>query len=82
MCDSCEAITINGVACHEAGCPDSWKHPWTGEPYTIECDWCGQLFVPQELGQWCCGNDCAAAYYGQEEAGVEPYPQAESEVQS
>lgn len=25
MCDSCEVLTINGVYCHELGCPEAWK---------------------------------------------------------
>ena len=25
MCKSCEALTINGVYCHEQGCPESNK---------------------------------------------------------
>ena len=24
-CDRCEAVTINGVACHETGCPNSYS---------------------------------------------------------
>ena len=34
-CNSCEALMINGVYCHEAGCPDAWRD------YTSECAECG-----------------------------------------
>lgn len=30
---------------------------------TRECLECGQEFIPDESGQECCCNDCAAAYY-------------------
>jgi hypothetical protein len=45
MCNSCEALTINGVYCHEHGCPDAWKNK------TIECKWCGNEFTPEEKEQ-------------------------------
>ena len=25
-CESCQAVMINGVYCHETGCPDAWKN--------------------------------------------------------
>lgn len=28
-----------------------------------ECLECGQEFIPDESGQECCDNDCAAVYY-------------------
>ena len=34
MCDSCEVLNINGVNCHEHGCPDAWKD------YKTECYEC------------------------------------------
>jgi hypothetical protein len=37
-CDQCEALVINGVACHEAGCPNHRK-PWTRD---------GDLLIPGE----------------------------------
>ena len=24
-CDGCAILSINGVLCHETGCPDSWR---------------------------------------------------------
>lgn len=29
-CDQCEMVSINGVACHETGCPNS-RAKWDGE---------------------------------------------------
>ena len=57
MCNSCEALMINGVLCHETGCPEAWKD------YVRECKWCGQEFKPEEKWQKCCSEDCAEAYY-------------------
>lgn len=58
MCNSCNTLSINGVLCHEIGCPDSWKN-------TIrECKWCGIEFIPEEKHQACCSPDCTEVYYG------------------
>ena len=51
-CDQCEAMMINGVFCHETGCPDAWMHEQ-------ECDWCGQKFMPEYAEQICCTPECA-----------------------
>lgn len=56
MCDSCQELNINGVNCHEIGCPDSWKD------YEIECFECGCDFVPDERYQNTC-NDCMETSY-------------------
>ena len=48
MCNSCEVLNINGVRCHELGCPDSWKD------YTIDCDYCESEFQPESKGQSVC----------------------------
>jgi hypothetical protein len=58
MCTSCEVLNINGLNCHETGCPDAWQDE------TRECLWCGSTFKPEERGQECCDRSCAAAYYG------------------
>lgn len=58
MCEQCEAVMINGVYCHEHGCPDAWKD------YKKECKWYGQEFMPDVSFQDCCGEDCARAYIG------------------
>lgn len=52
-CDSCELIRINGVVCHETGCPDAWQDS------TRECFDCGIEFIPAELYQRLC-DDCQA----------------------
>ena len=56
-CQSCEALMINGVYCHETGCPDSWKD------YSRDCKNCGDGFKPEERGQMLCSDDCAEMYY-------------------
>ena len=58
QCQSCEVLMINGLRCHEHGCPDAW-----GEE-TRECKWCGQQFKPKEKWQDCCDEYCAAEYHG------------------
>lgn len=58
MCKSCEMISINGVACHETGCPDAWM---TG---TIECFECGCRFTPEFKGQRFCSNECFDFHHG------------------
>lgn len=56
MCQSCEALTINGLLCHEIGCPDAWRD------YKNECAWCGTKFTPEYKGQKSCSEDCAHDY--------------------
>jgi hypothetical protein len=56
-CNSCEALYINGVLCHEHGCPDSWKD----EQRT--CKECGTVFFPEDSGQEVCSEECAHVYY-------------------
>lgn len=48
-CDSCQAVAINGVGCHERGCPESWRQPWgDNDPYPAPCWKCGFDFLPEE----------------------------------
>lgn len=47
-CGSCALVSINGVPCHETGCPDSWINPRTGEGYPAPCWSCGCDFIPEE----------------------------------
>ena len=56
-CDSCEALVINNVICHETGCPDAWTDEMR------ECKWCGRSFKPEEKSQKFCDSDCAEAYH-------------------
>jgi hypothetical protein len=58
MCDSCEAVRINGVLCHEHGCPEAWRD------HKIECRECGTRFVPEVKGQQFCDDDCYRTYNG------------------
>lgn len=58
MCDQCEVLMIQGVKCHETGCPVAWQD------YTKECEWCGTEFKPEERNQNACDASCAEAYYG------------------
>lgn len=58
MCKSCEALTINGLLCHEIGCPDAWRD------YTVSCKNCGSEFAPEEKGQAFCSTCCASSYFG------------------
>lgn len=64
MCDSCQAMMINDVACHETGCPNSWKHPATDEPYPKQCRECGCDFVPEDRDQDFCESACYCDYNG------------------
>ncbi len=52
MCSSCEVLNLNGLNCHEVGCPEAWKD------YKRECKWCGQLFTPEEKWDNYCSHSC------------------------
>ena len=58
LCNACDAVQINGLVCHEHGCPDKWKTE------TRECKWCGSEFKPEDREQRFCDDECAEAYYG------------------
>lgn len=58
MCESCQALRINGILCHESGCPDAWKDK------KVVCKWCGTEFTPEEKGQQFCSDSCYCAYNG------------------
>ena len=47
-CDGCSPCIINGVLCHEKGCPEAWKDS------RAECRECGCEFYPIEQGQRFC----------------------------
>lgn len=57
-CDRCQLLRINGIVCHELGCPNAWKDE------TRKCLWCGQAFGPEYREQTCCDDGCLEAYYG------------------
>jgi len=56
-CNSCEIMYINGIRCHERGCPDAW------EDEIRICKWCGSKFTLEEKHQTCCSIECAESYY-------------------
>jgi hypothetical protein len=58
MCDSCQLVNINGIPCHEIGCPDAWKDE------VRECNECGCDFTPQFKTQDFCDESCANSFYG------------------
>ena len=52
-CNGCNPVMINGVFCHEAGCPDEWRD------YARACRVCGFDFYPHERFQNIC-ESCLA----------------------
>lgn len=50
-CDDCTPCMINGILCHEQGCPSSWKD------YPVPCFECGCDFWPESRGERIC-SDC------------------------
>lgn len=57
-CEQCEMVSINGLACHETGCPDAWRDDIRC------CGWCGREYVPEDRHQICCEESCASALFG------------------
>jgi len=55
-CRSCDDAMINGVHCHETGCPDAWRDELR------ECRWCGQTFKPGNRTQFFCCQGCADSF--------------------
>jgi len=54
-CDQCEAVVINGVFCHEIGCPNMRKVYRDGEWISVyKCRECGSTV---EKGEACCSDD-------------------------
>ena len=50
-CDGCSPVVIQGLFCHEIGCPEAWRDE------TRECRECGAKFHPSERHQQHCA-DC------------------------
>ena len=63
-CDQCALAILQGIPCHETGCPDSWIDPQTGKGYVKGCSWCGLDFAPDDRHQTFCDDSCAEAYHG------------------
>jgi hypothetical protein len=74
MCSSCEVLYINGVKCHETGCPEEWKD------YLRSCKWCGEDFKPEEKEQDCCCHSCTVAYHNFPCDCVECNPETEEDT--
>jgi len=53
QCEACEILVINGVRCHEIGCPSAWRDE------IRECKWCGCEFQPEGPRQDCCSEECS-----------------------
>lgn len=58
MCQSCEVLNINGMNCHEIGCPEAWRD------YAIKCHECQKAFKPKEREQVCCTKRCKKIFEG------------------
>ncbi len=56
-CDSCLMLSINGIVCHELGCPDAWRDE------KRSCYNCGCEFTPAVRHQKCCDQECENSYY-------------------
>lgn len=54
QCNSCRVLYINGIRCHEHGCPDAWLDQ------TRECSECGCDFAPETRYQTVC-DECGNA---------------------
>lgn len=59
-CPSCNATTINGLACHEVSCPD-WRLRLTGNfegLYEHECRECGiEVYSERRDSYVCCESE-------------------------
>jgi hypothetical protein len=65
MCQSCEVVRVNGVVCHEIGCPDAWQDE------VRECKECGSEFKPESKNQIFCSAGCWSMYSGIDEEYLE-----------
>jgi len=55
-CPSCEEAMINGVRCHEIGCPDAWRTE------VRNCKECGCAFTPGRPHEELCSQDCSIVH--------------------
>lgn len=54
-CDQCEMLSINGVACHETGCPNARKRFVDGEWVKVyRCRECGTEALDADSAGACC----------------------------
>jgi hypothetical protein len=52
-CNSCSPSRINGVLCHEAGCPDAWRD------YRKTCVFCNRPFYAPGNRKACLCHTCS-----------------------
>ena len=58
-CSQCQILTINGVPCHETGCPNSWIDPVTQKGYPVDCSSCGFSYIPEyKVSKFGICDDC------------------------
>ena len=55
---TCDAARINGIYCHEEGCPNDWRDS------VRDCRECGCEFKPEAREQRYCSPCCAASATG------------------
>ena len=56
-CDQCEMLFINGVACHETGCPNArsrWDEEFQEWVRQVKCFECGYTV---DAGTDCCSQE-------------------------
>lgn len=67
-CDSCQMVSINGVACHETGCCNAkktWSEPEQAWIKYVPCDCCGfDVEVGTECGCYLPDEDLAPCSTG------------------
>ena len=67
-CNQCEAAMINGVFCHEMGCPNTHAHYIDGEWVKMyECRECGEMVPADET---CSCYDSYEEYDEEPDLGV------------
>lgn len=57
-CDNCNPVAIQGIVCHEEGCPT----PWRGANSVRECKNCPRKFTPNTELRWHSGM-CSVGCY-------------------
>ena len=65
MCNSCQMLNINGIPCHELGCPEAWRSE------IRSCRECGTDFRPESPLQYDCSPECTSSYWGLDTYGDE-----------
>jgi hypothetical protein len=57
-CNQCQMLSINGVVCHETGCPNMGKKFIDGQWLTVyHCTECGSQHTDSANMQACCVAD-------------------------